>query len=243
VSEGETLKADIDRAISERDQCRSNFDELQAQRDRLIFELGELTIKHDEYVNNHNIMLSNYNAHASELAGSLSARNNLNAKYEELSSERDQLHKDVANAIAERDHFVTRCEHLLSECKRLAMESDEFSSARDLLVIQCESLTAERNQLISDLAEIHRRNSRSLLNRILSTAPQFSSGSRTTEKSVDCCLKQNLLKIGFDLQFYYETNQDVASSGCDAIEHYISYGRSEGRPIRLIQPASLPLDL
>jgi O-methyltransferase len=41
---------------------------------------------------------------------------------------------------------------------------------------------------------------------------------------------EQALPCDFDAEFYLESNPDVAAAGHDAIQHYLRYGRNEGRP-------------
>src|SRR6185369_11167975 len=42
--------------------------------------------------------------------------------------------------------------------------------------------------------------------------------------------KEHALPADFDAEFYLEVNTDVAAAGHDPRQHYLQYGRGEGRP-------------
>jgi ectoine hydroxylase-related dioxygenase (phytanoyl-CoA dioxygenase family) len=48
-------------------------------------------------------------------------------------------------------------------------------------------------------------------------------------------MPSSLTPLEFDGHAYLEANPDVAASGGDALQHYIYYGRFEGRPLRIEQ--------
>jgi hypothetical protein len=37
---------------------------------------------------------------------------------------------------------------------------------------------------------------------------------------------------GFDPKLYLEANPDVAAAGVDAVDHFVEFGRAEGRPLQ-----------
>ncbi len=54
---------------------------------------------------------------------------------------------------------------------------------------------------------------------------------------------ESIVKSTFDLQFYLDTNPDVASSGVDPFAHYVTYGINEGRPGRPMNSISPELSI
>ncbi|MGF6410355.1 hypothetical protein OKW37_002025 [Paraburkholderia sp. MM5482-R2] len=40
------------------------------------------------------------------------------------------------------------------------------------------------------------------------------------------------LPDGFDPKLYLEANPDVGAAGVDPVDHFVDFGRAEGRPLR-----------
>jgi hypothetical protein len=58
-------------------------------------------------------------------------------------------------------------------------------------------------------------------------------------------MPSSLTPLDFDAEAYLDANPDVAASGGDALQHYVYYGRFEGRPMKPGQPrpAVIPPEL
>lgn len=50
-------------------------------------------------------------------------------------------------------------------------------------------------------------------------------------------MPSTLTPLEFDAEAYLDANPDVKASGGDALQHFVYYGRVEGRPLRTEQSA------
>jgi hypothetical protein len=63
---------------------------------------------------------------------------------------------------------------------------------------------------------------------------QISSGSRKKSKSTSDRINYDELPEDFDPEYYLAINSDVQKSGQDPVQHYLRYGRKEGRQYKAL---------
>ena len=61
---------------------------------------------------------------------------------------------------------------------------------------------------------------------------RFEGRPLSSAESIQRKARLAQLPDGFDAKLYLEANPDVAAAGVDAVDHYVEFGRAEGRPLR-----------
>jgi GT2 family glycosyltransferase/SAM-dependent methyltransferase len=171
--------------------------------------------------------------------------------------ERDRLAAERDRMAAERDGMAAERDGMAAERDRVAAERDGMAAERDRAAAERERLATERNQAFDDLASAAKRSVaiQSSLHeltdanaRLYGLIDQISrsrswrlgreverifrrlrlTGSRS-HWAADLLAQAKASSPSFDSEFYLKQYPDVAESGADPLQHYLHYGRAEGR--------------
>jgi GT2 family glycosyltransferase/SAM-dependent methyltransferase len=161
-------------------------------------------------------------------------------------------------AAAERDGMAAERDGMAAERDGMAAERDGIAAERDGMAAERERLATERNQAFDDLASAAKRSvavqaslheltdanthlyglidqiSRSRSWRVARELDRItrwlrSPGSRRDPAADLIAQAKASAPLGFDREFYLKQYPDVAEAGADPFQHYLHYGRSEGR--------------
>lgn len=149
---------------------------------------------------------------------------------------------DLSQAVAERDGQIASLIQVVVERDGQIADLTQAVIDRDSQVSRLDQTVTDRDQQIASLNQALAERDRVVSQILASTSWRITRPLRAIKSSVPKAEGSvSVLEVSpkrFDATWYLARNPDVAMSGMDPYEHYLSFGKAEGR-----QPAPDPFSL
>jgi len=218
------------RYMTRQDEEIVSLNQMVSERDSQIVELGQAAAGSDSQI-------ANFNQAVAERDEQIASLNN-------IIIERDKQLTSINQVVLERDEQLTTINQMVSERDRQIVELGQDAAGRDEQIARLSHTLTERDEQIARLSDRARNIERDLTIRnqqIVVVQKESAATHRTIDaltSSYSWRLTRPLRVVGaiikkfiyhFDAAWYLKQNPDVAMSGLDPYEHYVKFGKAEGR--------------
>jgi glycosyltransferase involved in cell wall biosynthesis/LmbE family N-acetylglucosaminyl deacetylase len=204
--------AERDLQIARLDQTVADLSHGLTERDKQVAILSETVTEREVQLARLEQAVVNLNRGVTERDGQVGSLN-------QTVTERDRQITNLTQAITQRDMRVAGLDQAVTERDQQIASLKQTVAERDRQIASLGKAMAERDSVIRQiLASTSWR-----LTRPLRFIKSFFASNGDSTDAQETSLEH------FDAEWYLNQNPDVAMSGMDPYEHFVLYGRTEGR--------------
>ncbi len=232
VAERDGRIVGLNQTVAERDSQIANLNRTVADRDGQIVGLSQTVAKRDGQIASLNQTVTERDGKIVGLNQTVAERDRKIVGLNQIVAERDEQIASLIKVVAERDGKIAELKQIVAGREKQIADLNQIVIDREAQMASLNQIIVERNDQITGLT-------RSLAERDseLGAVRNELHGIYTSKKwklvlrltPFVSFLKAASRSRRFNAKWYLSHNPDVAASGMDAYEHYIQFGKSEGR--------------